>query len=439
MSYYIFTGYIQTIDERRLSMDNALGIIAVIIILLLFSYLLFRKFSRHDAVTDSVLPPIPAKTDVPELHADELPWEIESYSLTDMTSYRHSESLTVTQRLKDQVGNIIKLSPHAKNLIQKEQRVIIKFSEEALAKLASGELRIMKAKGSVDQFRALAVDHQHKIRHHTKFEIQDIKKINPAQLANLALGVATMVTAQEHLDRINQQLTSLNRKVDILIRQSKNDKAGIIKGHIKYLLSILPSIPDEEERYSVKLEDMAVISYQELESILPELDFLIRSANDIEEKTTFKLDKTVDEIKELAASFEQTILIGYGNLEVMSICLKIMNDWNQDSQTNATRLSDIEKYHQQITEYHHKFEKILNDKHISLDATFRRNKTITSKKEDIDKQLTYHQEKIRSSKSIITDHIIQLKGQDYDSIPESVDLSVDFDETGDIHTIHRLK
>lgn len=420
-------------------MDNALGIIAVIIILLFLSYLLFRKFSRYEAVTDSVLPPITSQTTVQELHTDELPWEIESYSLTDTTSYHRSEPLIATKGLKDQVSNIIKLSPHAKNLIQKEQRIIIKFSEEALAKLTSGELRIMKAKGSVDQFRALAVDHQHRIRHHGKFEIQDIKKINPAQLANLALGVATMVTAQEHLDRINQQLTSLNQKVDTLIRQSKNDKAGIIKGHIRYLLSILPSIPDEEERYSVKLEDMAVISYQELESILPELDFLVRRANDIEEKTTFKLDKTVDEIKELAASFEQTILIGYGNLEVMSICLKIMNDWNQDSQTNAMRLSGIEKYHQQLTEYHDEFEKILSDKHISLDATFRRNKTITSKKENIDKQLTYHQEKIRSNKLIVTEHIDQLKGQDYNSIPELVDLSVDFDGNGGIHAIHRLK
>ncbi|WP_029332290.1 hypothetical protein [Exiguobacterium oxidotolerans] len=420
-------------------MDNALGIIAVIIILLFLSYLLFRKFSRYEAVTDSVLPPITSQTTVQELHTDELPWEIESYSLTDTTSYHRSEPIIATKGLKDQVSNIIKLSPHAKNLIQKEQRIIIKFSEEALAKLTSGELRIMKAKGSVDQFRALAVDHQHRIRHHGKFEIQDIKKINPAQLANLALGVATMVTAQEHLDRINQQLTSLNQKVDTLIRQSKNDKAGIIKGHIRYLLSILPSIPDEEERYSVKLEDMAVISYQELESILPELDFLVRRANDIEEKTTFKLDKTVDEIKELAASFEQTILIGYGNLEVMSICLKIMNDWNQDSQTNAMRLSDIEKYHQQLTEYHDEFEKILSDKHISLDATFRRNKTITSKKENIDKQLTYHQEKIRSNKLIVTEHIDQLKGQDYNSIPEPVDLSVDFDGNGGIHAIHRLK
>ena len=417
-------------------MDNILGTIAVVIVVFIIVYFIFNKLNNKskssndkELVSEDSLP-------------IELPWEVQSYKSTDLTLYRQPESLTLTEHLKSHIGDVLRFSPNAKDIVKSEKKVIVKFSEEVLEKVKSGELSIMKKKGSADQFRAIAVDNKNIIKNHGWLEVKDIKKVNPAQLANAVFGVMTVITAQEHLDKINKQLTVIDQKIDTLIRQYNNDKFGNIQGNIRYLKSILPSILNQDEKlqiYLIKVEDISLTSYNEIESVLRDLPFLINNASLVKEKAKFGIDKIVNEIKELTSTFEQKILLGYGNLEVMSVCLKIMNDLGNNLEVNINRLADIENYYKQITEYHNHFENILKDKNLALDATFRRSKTVANKKEEIKKHLSYHYETINNNMSAVNQHIIQLKSSDKDLITGPVNLQIEYDEMDNITAVYRLK
>ncbi|MFJ8513810.1 hypothetical protein [Lysinibacillus xylanilyticus] len=416
-------------------MDKIIGTIAVILAIGIIAFLIFKKFNKSELTINK-------QFDNENSLPIELPWEVQSINSTGLALYRQPESLTLTDHLKSHLGDVIRFSPNAKDIVKSEKKVIVKFSEEILEKVKSGELNVMKKKGSTNQFRAIAVDNKNKIKDHGWLEIKDIKKVNPAQLANAFLGVMTVITAQEHLDKINKQLTIIDQKIDTLIRLYNNDKFGNIQGNIRYLKSILPSILNHDEKlqiYVIKIEDISLTSYNEIESVLRELPFLINNASLIKEKAKFGIDKIVNEIKELTSTFEQKILLGYGNLEVMSVCLKIMNDLGNNSEVNINRLADIENYYKQLTEYHNQFENILKDKNLALDATFRRNKTINNKKEEISKHLSYHYETIKINMSAVNHHIIQLKSGDKDSIKGPVNLQVEYDESNNITAVYRLK
>lgn len=417
-------------------MNNILETITVVIVVFIISYFIFYKLNNK----------VKSSSGKQLVNEDslliELPWEVQSYKSTDLTLYHQPESLTLTEHLKSHIGDVIRFSPNAKDIIKSEKKVIVKFSEEVLEKIKSGELSIMKKKDSADQLRAIAVDNKHKIKNHGWLEIKDIKKVNPAQLANAVLGVMTVITAQEHLDKINKQLTVIDQKIDTLMRQYNNDKFGNIQGNIRYLKSILPSILRQDEKlpiYLIKIEDISSASYNEIESVLRELPFLINNASDIKEKAKFGIEKIVNEILALISTFEQKVLLGYGNLEVMSVCLKIMNDLGNSSEVNTNRLADIECYYKQLSDYHNQFEKILNDKNLVLNATFRSNKTVENKKEDIKKHLSYHSETINNNMTAVNQHIFQLKSDDKDSINLPVNLQIEYDEMDNIKSVYRLK
>lgn len=116
-----------------------------------------------------------------------------------------------------------------------------------------------------------------------------------------------------------------------------------------------------------------------------------------------------------------------------------MNDLGNNSEVNINRLRDIENYYNQLTKYHNEFENILKDKKLALDATFRRNKTIEKKKEDIKKHLFYHYETINNNMSAINQHIVELQNGDKDLINGPVNLQIEYDEMENITAVYRLK
>lgn len=152
------------------------------------------------------------------------------------------KSLPLIPSLKDQVGNIVKLAPQTKELIKKEKTLVLRFNNDVIEKFKTGEFHLMKSKNSLNEYLPIAVDGKHKIRAHGRLGVKEIKKINPTQVKNLALGAMTVITAQEHLDRINKQLVKLDEKVDILVRNISQEKRGNIQGNIKYLKTLMPDI-----------------------------------------------------------------------------------------------------------------------------------------------------------------------------------------------------
>ena len=191
--------------------------------------------------------------------------------------------------------------------------------------------------------------------------------------------------------------------------------------------------------FITKIEDISLTSYTEMESILKELPHLLEDGSKIKEKTKFEVNKILPAVQEITSAFEQKVLIGYGNLEVMSICLKLSNDIGNNTEVSMNRIRDIEHYFKQFNDYHKQFENILKEKNQSLNATFRRNKTINSKREELTKHLLHHYETINSNMTAVNQHIVQLKNTDKPTISGPVDLQVEFDDMNNIKAVYKLK
>lgn len=373
----------------------------------------------------------------------EIPWNIKSYTSTDMRQYETPKPMVLSGKLKTGIDNIIKLTPGASDIIKIEKKVVVNFSEDVLNKLKTGELKLMKQKGSLDTFRTIAVDQNNIIRKHGSIEIKDFKKVNPTQLANAALGIMTVITAQEHLDKINKQLTLIDRKIDTLIRANQNERIGKTQGNIRYLKSILPEIQNMNEvnnqLYLIKIEDISLQCYQEIQSLLIELQQIINEISSVKEKTIYGVDKIVEEVRDLISTFELNLITAFRNLEVMSICLKIRNDIEENLEVNINRLHDIENDFENLQTLHNRMDAILKDKQLGLNATFRTNKAIAKRKEELKKQISYHNTNIKNNMNDVKEHIKQLNQSSDSPFNEPIDLEVEYDKENNITAVYKLK
>lgn len=374
------------------------------------------------------------------LTEDQMPWEISTLNSSEIQSFNPQKPLVLTDHLKSYVGEIIKSSPTASDLVRTEKKVIIKFNKEVMDKLNNGELKIMRKSGSLNKFRPIAIDNKQKIRAHGWTETKDIKKVNPAQLANIAFGVMTVVTSQEHLDRINKQLNTMNNKMDTLLRKYNNDKFGFTHGNIRYLKAIMPSIIAQDtlsNKYFNKIEDISSGAYIQLESVLMELNILINEISKFK-NTKFKIDENIEGVKNLYLDFEEQLLIGYGTLELISVCLKLANDFDSNSDVSRNKLSDIENFYKKLDKINSQFEYSISIKASELDATFRRRKTIQTKKQEINKQYLYHRKIMESHQSTTQQHVYQLKAGDAIPLIESLNLQIEYDENDNLIAAYRI-
>ncbi|PTL38091.1 hypothetical protein [Alkalicoccus saliphilus] len=373
------------------------------------------------------------------LSEEQIPWEVSAINKNEIQTFNQQTPVVLTNQLKNHVEEIIKITPAASDLVRTEKKVIIKFKKEVMDKLNNGELTIARKKGSIDEFRTIAVDNKGKIRAHGWAESKNIKKINPTQLANVAFGVMTIVTSQEHLDKINKQLNLMDKKIDSLLRKYTNDKLGFINGNIRYLKSILPSIVAQDHlsnAYLIKIEDISSEAYTQLESVFIELNTLINEISNFK-NTKFKIDENIEGVKDLYLTFEEQLLIGYGSLELISVCLKLVNDSNSHNEVSRNKLSDIEDFYIKLDELNSNFESLISKKTLELDATFRRQKTIQIKKEAITEQYLYHREIIESHQSTNQQHINQLKMVNSIPLDEPLDLQIEYDKNNNLIAAYR--
>lgn len=98
-------------------MDNIIVTIAVILIIGIIAFLIFNIFIKSKLTIDNQL-------DNENSLPIELPWEVQSINSTDLALYRQPESLTLTDHLKSHIGDVIRFSPNAKNIVKSEKKVI---------------------------------------------------------------------------------------------------------------------------------------------------------------------------------------------------------------------------------------------------------------------------------------------------------------------------
>jgi hypothetical protein len=106
----------------------------------------------------------------------ELPWKVKSLDGFEIKEYESSKQVPLNRNLKDNINNLVKLTPSAIDIVETDKKVIIKFSKDILDKVKSGELTLMKTKGKANEFRPIVVDSKHKIRGHGSIELKNKKK-----------------------------------------------------------------------------------------------------------------------------------------------------------------------------------------------------------------------------------------------------------------------
>lgn len=426
-------------------MEFLIGVVIIIILVMLVFIVIKNKQEKS---IDTIQPTLKVvekdsvtETTSPLVDELDVPWEIISYKKFDVQKSNNSpHSLALSNKLIDQIGNLMQVTNSANDLIRTDKKVIIKFTKEVTEKLKSGEYTLMNAKASSDQFRTIAVDGNSKIKGHGVVELKKIKQLNPAQLANVAFGVMTIVTSQEHLDRINQQLTSMDNKLDTLLRKFNNDKFGFINGSIRYYKSILPSIIDQDSfstTYLMKVEDISAEAYKQLESVIRELNAILPRTSEFK-NTKFKLDGNIVGIKELISEFEEQLLLAYGTLELLSISLKMTIHFGISKELSNNKLLDIEQYFKQLNSLQTNFESSLLEKATDLNARFRRTSTIESKKVSVFEQHAALLEIINSNKASTEQYIEAHKNGLSISSDGPVALQVEYDEYQKVIAVHRL-
>jgi hypothetical protein len=220
----------------------------------------------------------------------------------------------------------------------------------------------------------------------------------------------SIITAQEYLDRINQQLGKLDRKVDTILRNYKNDKFGLSRGNIDYLMSIFPQLFD--------------------------IPSLIQRINRLEVKSMIKIDGQVNEITEELTNFEEFVSLSLGNLEVMMICLKIKTDLNLgDQMINNNRIQQTEKYLKQIEDAENEFLQTANNKVIELKSRLRTDNQINKRKDKINSMIKNMKERLKENMQ----DIIDIKHHKLNEMNQSFDLQVEHDSDGEIVAVYKLE
>jgi hypothetical protein len=375
---------------------------------------------------------------ISKMEETNFPWLIEEANTKELSLYYPPKKLELTDNIKNYVNNIIKVTPSMKNVIQKENKLILKFKDEIVEKLKTGELKLVKVKGGIGN-RAIASDQKGKFVAHGKFEMQELKKLNPAQLTNAALGVMSVVTAQEYLERINQHLKSIDNKVDTLLRQIKNNKYGINKGNIEYLMLVQADLYNlsEENRVIYKGQIQYIIreSHQQIESILKEFPIMINEAASFDARTFFKLEDNKNQLSAIIKEFEDHSSLALGNLEVLSIAIKINRELSDNfTQMDTGILNNIDNFLIKIQNFENEFTKNINSLISELNAKFRTKKAISSRQDTLRKIINQLEEEVKNSYKDVK----ALNDDDDLSSNKEFDLQIEQDESGQIVGVYKL-
>ncbi|WP_174615174.1 hypothetical protein [Virgibacillus ihumii] len=376
---------------------------------------------------------------------DEQLWEIWSANTGNIQEYKPSTSIKITDGLNEQINNIISLTPQAKEIVQKDKEIIIHFKNDVINKIKSGELKVMKKGNSLNEFRPLAVDGNNKIRGQGWIELKDAKKLNPTQLANVALGAMTVITAQEHLESINKQLTKIDSKVNMLLKHLSYEKIGKIEGSLRYLRTILSEVQENSKFQSVhynRVENITHQTYNEIHMLFSNIRDILNEVNNVEMKTIYKADIQVDSLKDISNRYEQTMHLCLGFLEVLNVCLNLKLEITPILSSNENRISDVEHYLNELIKIESRFMKYFNEKIDSIGVKFnirlKRAEYIEKRKKELNKQLDYLREKMKQEIINFKQSKDNLK-KDTNFLNESVDLKIDYDTGGNISAIYKLE
>lgn len=215
--------------------------------------------------------------------------------------------IPVTTSIQEQLGpsvdHALRVLAGGGEMAQRSLRMV--FSPELAKGLKDGSLHLMKSKEISDGVRAIAVNDSGTIKGHASV----VSELNPASVALGALQVLSVITAQQYLAAIQQQLA----KIEGGITDIKNWLSDEVRGKIRGNSDALRRIAHALQRHEVSDSERTLFAH-ELQSIDREVTQLLklieeqrlRAVANFREKT-FKADGwwvLGDSLSEVQKKFE---------------------------------------------------------------------------------------------------------------------------------------
>lgn len=318
-------------------------LISLVIVLLLVAWFYKRKFSKPIDSSNEQHFERDTNIKIPDKDL----WSIREINKDNALFPQHYTELNISRELNSDISSLLQQAPNMKNLINKQETTyLLSFSEKTAQAIKEGKLELMQVKGKIGDVRAHAVNQKGRIVEQGMLKQSKIAKINPTQLA---MGVLTTVTAQEHLQQIGNQLKKLNSGVNKILSAIDNKQIGNDKGNIDYLETIFyglnqGDVSNENIRgYRQQLETIIRTTMQDLSFIKEGFPELIHQLEKEKLKGLWAANKETENITVIINDFEKQCSIYLSKLDVILVCLSLSKYLDPDYSADNSRLDYVLK------------------------------------------------------------------------------------------------
>jgi len=355
-----------------------------------------------------------------------------------------TEPIAINDVIQTSLGPLLQQAPNiisnGRDVIQ--NKIIIMFRPELTNGMKTGEMVIMKAKGRGN--RLMVIDAiSKKIRGHGKFEI--IKKVNPAKVALGAFNIMAVVTAQQFLVDINQNLVLISKEVKDIKDWLKDERYGVILGNINYMETITQTLLSrglnnhEITTFFGHLEAIERESVQILYAIEQGWDKPLKNVNSLM-VPKIKIGNFDKELNKEIKNFEDISRSYLLCLYVRMVATKLLCALPTDRDLASRRLEDINTRMSNFEAIANNFEKCILDKIDSLDKAdpklnFRQ--TVLDRCQQLSQQFNYVKSQKRKIENDFRINCDSCKGQ-IKELSNPMYLEVEFDSDLKIKTIAKL-
>ncbi|WJE15750.1 hypothetical protein QRD89_18825 [Halobacillus sp. ACCC02827] len=319
-------------------------LLGILIVILIFLGLWFykRKYGNLSKSSDKVIGEENNNTSVIEQ---------ELFSIREINNEvalqpEHYNELSTSKELNNNISMLLKELPRSVGDVVKKQETsyLLTFSEKTAKAINEGKLELMQVKNNLGGVRAQAVNPKGRVVEHGILKPSNINRINPTQLA---MGVLTTFTAQEHLQQIGNQLRKINNDINILISAIDNKQIGNDKGNIDYLKTIFTSLNKSDysneniRDYRQQLETIIRNTMQDLSTIEEGLpDYNLQLENE-KLKGLWAATKETENITEIINNYEKQCSIYLSKLDVILVCLSLSKHLNPNYSADNSRLDYV--------------------------------------------------------------------------------------------------
>ncbi|MDA2598604.1 hypothetical protein PDQ40_23440 [Bacillus cereus group sp. Bc061] len=269
------------------------------------------------------------------------------------------KEIPLNEELKDSIVSMMNMSKTEvfRNMGRGKEIYELVFTDEIKMEFKKGTIHLMDSVKNAGFKRGMAVDGAGKIV--AQAELKKIK-FKPGQLKNLAIGVATVIVSQEHLQEIKQELSVLNKKIDEVIGMMKNEYVGRAKGTYRYIKDNIYPLYNSyswTESNKIELERRYHQTIDDIEILLGNLKSMKDGIGDINQRVWISYKEEYEKIESISRDFKNFEEVIEVNLQNAILLFKYRQLHDLDAAIEKSTKESLEELYGVFIETHNDFQK----------------------------------------------------------------------------------